>query len=137
MTERTNHAGRRPLRSIAIAACCAWIAAILVVAFYAVSWRYATVFLPRAPAGIISLVLVVGTAATALFLGIWRSIRGPRRLMALALALLGATPLVWSGTFFADLARRASDREPLGFSAANCIAGLWAGSLADAEAHLR
>jgi hypothetical protein len=137
MTDRTNHAGNRPLRSITIAASCAWIAAILVVVFYAISWRYATVFLPRAPAGIMSLVLVVGTAAAALLLGIWRSIRGPRRLMALAVALLGATPLVWSGAFFADLARRANDREPLGFSAANCIAGLWASSLADAEARLR
>src|SRR5262249_15383361 len=88
-------------------------------------------------AGIISLVLVVGTAATALLLGAWRFIRGPRRLMALALALLGTTPLVWTGAFFGDLARRASDREPLGFSTANCIAGLWASALPDAEAPLR
>lgn len=78
MTAHNIHASTRRLRPIAIAALCAWAAAILVVLFYAVSWRYATVFMPRASAGVISLVLVVGSAASALLSGIWRFFRGPR-----------------------------------------------------------
>ncbi len=67
----------------------------------------------------------------------WCVVRGPNRLRALGWLLIGATPLVWLGTYFTNLSIVAKTRAPIAFNAPLRTTMTWVSSILDLEARWR
>lgn len=82
----------------------------------------------------------VGTAAIIGSIGIalvggatWRAVEGPRRRAAVAIAILGLTPVVWFGLFTYRTQMNVLERQRVGSMSVLPVLGLWASSLIDAQ----
>ncbi|MCA9261321.1 MAG: hypothetical protein KDA61_19030 [Planctomycetales bacterium] len=124
------------VRGVVWAAWATWgaVAAAVIVAY--ALWRTGNM----RPHGAWAVITGAGLGGAVLLLTLallWGLLRGPRRTAAFAWGLLGMTPLVWIGVYFAELAIRGQTREPLDFNAPLRLAATWIASAMDAEARWR
>jgi hypothetical protein len=113
-----------------------WLAAAGLVAVFAVFWRMA--YAP--PHGIWALTTtgtLLALGGLTLVSGARAFFRGPRRVLAVAVVVLGTTPIVWGAAYFATLYLQTTDREPLSLGTPTRIVAFWAESAADFEARWR
>jgi hypothetical protein len=113
-----------------------WLAATVLVAVFALFWRMA-----YAPPHAFWAVSTTGTLLAAggltVISGMRSFFRGPRRVLAAAVLILGTTPIVWGAAYFATLYLQTTNREPLSLGTPTRIIAFWAESAADLEARWR
>jgi hypothetical protein len=105
------------------------------IAFFALLWRCSYI-VPHAGWAIASIVAVGGSASALAGCALWSVVFGPKRLTGIAWLLLGATPLVWFGSYCADVWVKMRNRS-IDVSPPLVVTGIWAASLMDVEARWR
>jgi len=113
-----------------------WLAVLFLLSVSFLFWRIGYIR-PHAVWAVLSLVFIaaplVGLGATVS----WRLAKGPHRLQAIGWLLIGLTPLVWLGSYFADLSIRAETREAIAISTPLRVVMTWVSSVMDVEARWR
>ncbi len=92
------HASKWTLR-LALAT---WILTLSWIAVFAVFWRL-SYLTPHGVWAAASVLSIAGATTTLIALCLWQLIYGPKRLLTVAVGILGLTPIVWLAIFFADL----------------------------------
>ena len=137
MGERTaDRCDSRSPRKLLVAVALAWMSVATFAAIYFVLWR-SFLLRPNGAWGVASVVFCLGSMLAVLWLGTRRLFRGPRRMQATALLLLGVLPILAVATLVADTARRGTTREPFKANAMVRVTWFWLSSLADVEAYWR
>lgn len=120
----------RTLLKFAIAT---WSASAALIILFAFFWRLAYTP-PHAIWAIVTTGAVGTLGALPVAIGVWQFIKGPRRLLAAAIVLLGTTPIVWFSMFVLALYLQTTNRQPTTYNAAVRTIAFWADSIADVEA---
>ena len=85
------------MRRMAVLALSVWLAVLASIVLFAFFWRVGYVR-PHVVWGLLSLALIFTPMTWLAVCVVWGSVRGPWRIRAVGWLLVGATPLVWSGT---------------------------------------
>ena len=113
-----------------------WLIAFIWFAFFAVCWRmgYTT---PNGLWAAGSIATVAVTVVVLMAICFWQVIRGPQRLRAIAVGMLGATPIVWLAMFLFGRNLEIQYRVPKSANVATCVAEYWQSSAIDFESRWR
>jgi hypothetical protein len=126
----------KPLRWTIRFAVATWVAAVVLILVFALLWRMFYVP-PHAFWAVVTTgaLLLAGTLTTVV--GVYQIVRGPRRVLAAAIVLVGTTPIVGFAMFFLTLYLKAEYRHPIQFDAPTRLVMMWAESACDLEARWR
>lgn len=124
------------MRRIVIFAFALWAAVLVSVVTSFLFWRFGYLR-PHAIWAVLSLVSIALPSCGLIVTVLWRLSKGPCRGPALGWLLLGATPLVWIGSYMTDLSIRGEIREAIVANAPLRIVMTWASSVMDLEARWR
>jgi len=114
------------VRRFAILTVLVWFAVLASIVMFFVFWRIDNLR-PHAIWASISFASISVPMGALTIAALHRVMQGPCRLRVIGWLLVGATPLVWVGAYFAQLTIVANIRAPLAMNAASSIAATWAG----------
>ena len=113
-----------------------WAAAVGLVLLFMWFWRFDYAPPHAAWAVVMTGALCVAAGLTALAT-VPQLVRGPRRTLAVAVVLLGTTPIVWGAMFLLDLQLKWGTRESIPHNMATMVVQYWSASIGDLEARWR
>jgi hypothetical protein len=107
-----------------------WVSAFVWILIFASFWRmhYLT---PHAAWAVGSIVTTLGAALALVALCLWQLVRGPHRLIAVPIAILGLTPIVWTTQYLLDFKYRGEHRLIVNQTVPIRILTAWSSSLFD------
>jgi hypothetical protein len=113
-----------------------WIVTLVWILIFAAFWRmkYAP---PHAAWAILSIGTITAIGFATVLLCLRQLLRGPKRLLAVALLIVGTAPIVWIAMFLLALYLQVVTHTPRRFDVPVRIAAFWAASVGDLEARWR
>lgn len=110
-----------------------WLSVLATAALFYAFWRWEHIA-PHALWGVGTVLLIGGICGALIGGAAYRALLGPRRQLAVAIALLGLTPIVWFGLFAWRTQMNLQERQRVGPMSVLPILGLWSSTLIDAHA---
>ena len=109
-----------------------WLVVLTTAALFYAFWRWEHLA-PHVVWGVGTGALVGAIGLALLGGAAWRVLLGPRRRLAIAIALLGLTPVVWVGLFAYRTQMNVLERQRVGSMSVLPVLGLWSSTLIDAH----
>lgn len=110
-----------------------WLAMAATIALFYAFWRWEHTS-PHALWGVGAAAIIAAVSLTLVSGAARRAAVGPRRRLAVAIAILGLTPVVWFGLFARQTQMNVLERQRVGSMSMLPMLGLWTSSLIDAQA---